>query len=190
MLLSESFLREHARTEMKKAFCESMNSMKHFAEEQEYDIFISHSSLDEELTCSLYCLFKENGFSVYLDYEDNQLNPQIVTDETGKRIRNRLNNSKCLAYVATSNISSSRWCPWELGFFDGISNGKCCVLPILRESKETFNGQEYLGLYPYLTYEQAENSDKWYFWINDPKNSRKYTRLKSWIEGKEMTEHE
>lgn len=29
----------------------------------------------------------------------------------------------------------SKWCSWELGLFDGISNGKCCILPVIKEKK-------------------------------------------------------
>ena len=46
----------------------------------------------------------------------------------------------------------SKWCPWELGLFDGISNGKCCILPVIKEKKDFYKGQEYLGMYPYLSY--------------------------------------
>jgi hypothetical protein len=40
--------------------------------------------------------------------------------------------------------------PWELGFFDGYRPGQVAILPLVRTSGETFEGQEYLGLYPYV----------------------------------------
>lgn len=191
MILNEQFLRKYARQEMRSSITESMDSMKHFSYSEDYDIFLSHSSLDQELTCAVYDLFTQNGFKVYLDYEDNELNPDNVTSATGEQLRNRLKRCKCLAYIATSNIARSRWCPWELGLFDGISNGMCCILPIVKESgKSRFNGQEYLGMYPYLTYTQYADSDEWTFWVEDPENPKKYITLEAWLAGNNLKFHD
>ena len=190
MILNEEYLRKYARTEMRSSITENVNSLKHFSESNTYDIFISHSSLDEELTFSLYDLFIQNGFTAYLDYEDTELNPQNVTKKTGEKLRSKLKHCKTLAYVATSNIANSKWCPWELGLYDGLSNGKCCILPIVKERISTFHGQEYLGLYPYLTYEKYSNSNEWTFWINDPDNNKKYASFKEWLKNKELKMHE
>jgi hypothetical protein len=42
--------------------------------------------------------------------------------------------------------------PWELGYFDGFK-GKVAILPVVEGNVNTdaFTGQEYLGLYPYVT---------------------------------------
>ena len=41
---------------------------------REYDIFLSHSSLDKKLVLTLVNLFNEAGYSVYVDWiEDTQL---------------------------------------------------------------------------------------------------------------------
>lgn len=191
MILNEQFLRNYARQEMRSSITESIDSMKHFSYGEDYDIFLSHSSMDQELTCALYDLFTQNGFKVYLDYEDNELNPDNVTSATGKQLRNKLKKCKCLAYIATSNVTRSRWCPWELGLFDGISNGMCCILPIVKGSGESrFNGQEYLGMYPYLTYTKYANSDEWTFWIKNSENPKKYTTLKAWLTGEKLKIHD
>jgi len=97
MILNESFLRNYAKKEMRSTINESMNSIKHFSYSEDYDIFLSHSSLDQELTCALYDLFTQNGFKVYLDYEDVELNPSKVSSETGEKLRSRLKRCKCLA---------------------------------------------------------------------------------------------
>lgn len=190
MILNEEFLRKYARTEKRSSINESANTLMHFDEANTYDIFISHSSLDKELTNHLCDLFIQNGFKAYLDYEDTELNSQNVTKRTGEQLRSKLKRCKTLAYVATSNIATSKWCPWELGFYDGLSNGRCCILPIVKGNQTTFRGREYLGSYPYLTYEECADSDKWIFWINDPDNSKKYIPLKEWLKNKELTIHE
>ena len=41
-------------------------------------------------------LFTQNGFKVYLDYEDNELNPDNVTSATGEQLRNRLKRCEML----------------------------------------------------------------------------------------------
>ena len=90
--------------------------------------------------------------------------------------------SKCLAHIATSNIAKSIWCPWKLGLFDGISSGMCCILLVLKDAEQNrYRGQEYLGMYPYLSYTKYANSDEWTFWVEDPDNLQKYTTLKLWI---------
>ena len=191
MILNESFLRNYAKREMRSTITECMHSIKHFSADEEYDIFLSHSSLDQELTCALYDLFIQNGFKVYMDYEDADLTPDNVTSVTGEKLRNRLKMSKCLAYIATSNIAKSKWCPWELGLFDGISGGMCCILPILKDAdRNRYLGQEYLGMYPYLSYTKYANRDEWTFWVEDPENPQKYTTLKSWIIGRQLKVHD
>ena len=191
MILNEQFLRNYAKREMKSTITESMHSIKHFSDDENYDIFLSHSSLDQELTCALYDLFIQNGFKVYLDYDDADLTPDNVTSATGEKLRNRLKMSKCLAYIATSNIVKSKWCPWELGLFDGISSGMCCILPILKGTEQNrYRGQEYLGMYPYLSYTKYANSDEWTFWVNDSENPQKYATLKAWITGRKLKIHD
>ena len=190
MILNENFLRNYAQKEMRSTIVESVASMKHFSFEEDYDIFLSHSSLDQELTCALYDLFIQNGFKVYLDYEDIELNPDNVTSATGEQLRKKLKRCKCLAYISTSNITKSKWCPWELGLFDGVSNGMCCIMPIVKESgRAKFYGQEYLGMYPYLKYSQYAKSDEWTFWVQDPQNENKYVTLKGWLTGKGLIVH-
>jgi hypothetical protein len=40
--------------------------------------------------------------------------------------------------------------PWELGYFDGFRPGHVAILPLVKATGAGFNGQEYLGLYPYV----------------------------------------
>lgn len=42
----------------------------------------------------------------------------------------------------------------ELGYFDG-KKGKVIILPVLKKENDNFRGQEYLGLYPFLTKENG-----------------------------------
>ena len=154
---------------------------------KEYDIFLSHSSLDKRLVLTLVELFNDAGYSVYVDWiEDTQLDRSNVNKDTANVLRNRMNTSKGLAYVATSNATNSKWCPWELGYFDGKKGSRCCILPIMDNT--TFRGQEYLGLYPYIEYEKYANKNEYDFWVYN-QGTNEYVILRSWLSGNEPYIH-
>lgn len=52
--------------------------------------------------------------------------------------------------LTTPNSADSKWMPWECGYVDGL-NGKAAVLPITNDGSDNYRGQEYLGVYPYVT---------------------------------------
>lgn len=97
-----------------------------------------------------------------------------------------MNGSKGLSYVATSNSTNSKWCPWELGYFDGKKNGRCCILPIMES--QTFQGQEYLGLYPYMQYAQVSGKEKYEFWVYN-QGTNEYVILRKWLDGSNPYKH-
>ena len=88
--------------------------------------------------------------------------------------------------MSTKNITNSKWCPWELGYFDGRKNERCCILPVMSGSR--FEGQEYLGLYPYIEYEKSNKTGKYEFWVNE-QGSDKYIILRQWLKGEEPYRH-
>ena len=120
---------------------------------------------------------------------DTQLDRSSVTAKTATTLRERMHACNGLAYISTENIAGSKWCPWELGYIDGNKNGRCAILPILERDTGEFKGQEYLGIYPYIDYEQINNSEKYEFWVNDPKDRTKYVSLKKWLLGKDPYAH-
>ena len=130
MILSKRFLSEQAKrrgiTEYGQTEIVNENvrlALKYdVAQEKnikQYDIFLSHSSLDKKFVYTLVRLFNEVGYSVYVDWMvDTQLDRNNVNKDTAQVLRNRMNNSRGLSYVATANSSTSKWCPWELGYFE------------------------------------------------------------------------
>ena len=52
-----------------------------------------------------------------------------------------------------------------------------------------FNGQEYLGLYPYLEYSQVSGQNRYEFWVYDQKEHNKYRVLKEWLKGYDLLNH-
>lgn len=148
---------------------------------EKYDVFLSHSSLDKTLILSLVDLFVEAGYAVYVDWiEDEELDRRNITVKTAQVLKKRMNNSRGLAYIATANIINSKWCPWELGYFDGKKNRRCCILPIMEQGE--YNGQEYLGLYSYLRYDRLESTSRYDFLVCN-QETNKHITLRDWLDG-------
>lgn len=194
MILTESFLRNIAKERQITSYSEKrilLENAQVFEKKQKvYDIFLSHSYLDKDLVLTIIELFNEQGFSVYVDWiEDNQLDRSSVNKNTAELLKNRMKSSKVLAYLTTNNITQSKWCPWELGYFDGLKNEKCCILPVLKYNTNSFSGQEYLGLYPYIDYESSRGNTQKEFWVTDSKDPSKYQRLSQWINGANLVVH-
>ena len=92
--------------------------------------------------------------------------------------------------------------PWELGFCDGV-HGRVAVVPVLEQNLQTesFDGQEYLKLYPYITKEKPAPTIKPHLLppggavqISDPvlwvqESSSVYTSFTSWLNGVKPTRH-
>ena len=114
-----------------------------------FDVFLSHSIADAEIVLGIKQLLEESGLKVYVDWvEDAQLDRGAVTKETAAVLRQRMRQSKSLIYLSSDNSSSSKWMPWELGYFDGFMPDGVAIMPVLDSPTDTFRGQEYLGLYP------------------------------------------
>lgn len=156
-----------------------------------YDLFLSHSYLDKSLVYTIVDLFNHAGYSVYVDWMvDTQLDRNNVTPGTAKSLRGRMDTCQGLAYISTDNISTSKWCPWELGYMDGKRNGRCAILPVLDSETAGFSGREYLGIYPFIDYEINKSGNKYEFWVNDPVNNQNYVSLNEWLTGKDPYKHE
>ena len=187
MILTEKFLRKEANENNKYNFSGFLENRK-YDENKNYDLFISHSYMDKKLVEVLYGKFEEAGYSVYIDWKEEELqNRENVSANTANILKRRINNCLGLAYIATENITKSKWCPWELGYSDGKKN-KAAIFPILKSDSKEFKGLEYLGIYPYIDYKINE-SGKYEFWVNDPDEKNKYTSLREWLKTGKLTEH-
>ena len=153
------FTKQEVRNYAKRSITASVESYSNKLEsivesqnnQRQFDVFLSHSIRDEELVLGIVEFLKQMGKEVYVDWiEDRQLSRSSVTPETAETLRQRMKQSSKLLYLATDNASSSKWMPWELGYFDGLKSGKVAILPLVDYSFSSFKGQEYLGLYPAL----------------------------------------
>lgn len=189
MLINEDMLREKVyleHSQFSERESKILNENRRLYNRRDtYDLFLSHSYLDKDLIYSLIELFNESGYSVYVDWiADPQMDRSNVNANNAALLRTRMQNCQGLAYISTTNITRSKWCPWELGYVDGNKNGRCAILPIMKTSGEHFNGQEYLGLYSYIDYVTSKENGKHEFWVNDPNDDQKYVALRDWLAGK------
>jgi hypothetical protein len=150
-----------------------------------FDVFLSHSSAEpENILLGVKRYLEDEGLSVYVDkYNDPQLSPEEVTPDTAALLRTRMKASNALLYVHSRHSKKSRWMPWELGFFDGLKN-RVGIIPIAQGEQAKFEGEEYLGLYPYVDSAKIEDTDKYALWINQ--TQQKYARLPGWLRGTEI----
>lgn len=124
-----------------------------------FDVFLSHAIADADIVLGVKRILEQLGQRVYVDWDtDRQLDRSQVTPETADLLRTRMKQCKSLLYLATDASSSSKWMPWELGYFDGFRNGMVAVLPVLERANESFVGQEYLGLYPKVNRDKYKNT--------------------------------
>lgn len=114
-----------------------------------FDIFLCHAKVDAELVLGAKLLLEKHGLSVYVDWiDDPHMDHSAVTKENAARLRVRMQQCNRLFYLHTPNAALSKWCPWELGFFDGKSHPQAGVyiFPLI-EAGASYRGQEYLALY-------------------------------------------
>lgn len=167
-----------AKVTIRKGLYESAGSILHkaaleFSEYKTYDIFISHSYSDADEILKLKQTIEDMGFIMYVDWiEDAQLDRSKVNKETAKLLRSRMKQCKSLFFVTSVSSPDSRWMPWELGYFDALKQ-RVAILPILESSTVTneYKGQEYLGLYPYITKDRPKGGDKPTLWVHEDSNT-------------------
>lgn len=152
-----------------------------------FDIFLSHSKSDAQIILGVKAVLEDYGKTVYVDWvDDPQLDRSQISAKTAEIIRGRMRQCRSLIYVHSPNSGSSKWMPWELGYFDGF-NGAVAILPVTKSESGSFQGQEYLGVYPYIdeapikggsanklwVNRSGTDSRQWDTWLSNPREFRK-----------------
>jgi hypothetical protein len=151
----------------------------------QHDIFLSHAYDDKELVLGVALLMEDMGYSVYIDWRDDpSFDRKRVTAQTTEKLRVRMKASRCLFYSTTEHASESKWMPWELGYKDG-QNTRAAILPILGYSTDSYSGQEYLGVHPYVSH-GPDTTGKHRLWIR--RSATCYVNFDSWLSGHDPTE--
>jgi hypothetical protein len=180
-ILTEAEVIERSRT-VNRSTKLIKSSNEAYASSETFDVFLSHSSNEpDDIIFGIKGLLEDAQLKVYLDkVDDPQISPAYVTPETAEILRARMRQSSSLLYVYSRHSTQSRWMPWELGFFDGVK-GVVGILPVLQHTQNTFKGEEYLGVYPYVDIVTINNTSRKNLWINSSANE--YADLAKWVKG-------
>ena len=114
--------------------------------------FLCHSHKDARLAKSVQAFLQSTGWEVYIDWDDSTM-PDRPNQETASRIQGTIKDLNWFLFLATQNSMDSRWCPWEIGYADGVKPHDS-ILVIPTSDYTGTHGNEYLGLYRHI------NSDK------------------------------
>lgn len=92
---------------------------------------------------------KDQGWEVYIDWQDAAMPPK-PSRVTAENIQLRIQQLDWFFYLATRNSAASRWCPWEIGYADGVKKyDSIIIIPTIDSVGHTF-GSEYLQLYRHI----------------------------------------
>lgn len=108
--------------------------------------FLCHSHKDRDLVQGLVNLLAEDGWNIYVDWADDEM-PDRPTRETAARIQAKISESKFLLFLATANSMTSRWCPWEIGYANGVKAIDQILIIPTTDNSGKWHGNEYLQLY-------------------------------------------
>lgn len=108
--------------------------------------FLCHSHKDQALAKGLQVLLGEHGWNLYIDWDDAEM-PAKPDRNTARRLQDKVRTCDWFLYLATPNSSSSRWCPWEIGYANGVKGNIERILVVATHSDGHTYGAEYLELY-------------------------------------------
>lgn len=136
--------------------------------------FLSHSHYDNTIAKGLSTELKNQGISLYLDWDDTTM-PKNTSRETAEKIKKKIKECDFFLILATQNALKSRWVPWEIGIADSIKHiNKIGIIPIVKDDG-SFSGNEYLQIYHHIHVGQNNN-----LFVIEP-NETKSILLENWI---------
>ncbi len=112
--------------------------------------FLCHSHLDGDLAKGVQGFLQDQGWDVYIDWEDTTL-PDTPDRMTAEQIQRKVRDLDWFLFLATANSMRSRWCPWEIGYADGVKQYDAILIIPTTDSLGAFYGNEYLRLYRQIT---------------------------------------
>lgn len=118
--------------------------------------FLSHSGKDAQLAVGLQALLLEKGWNVYLYWQDSVLSG-APTKASVERVQEKIRETDWLIYLATANSRDSRWCPWEIGYADGVNGSDAVIVAGTRDIVGNWHGQEYLQIYRHVAFTVDED---------------------------------
>lgn len=122
-------------------------------------VFLCHSHGDQTYVRGFVQLLSEAGWDAYVDWMDDTM-PPSPNKVTALRIKRRISQSDYFMFLATPNSVKSRWCPWEIGFADGVKSAEA-IMVVQTKSGGTTYGNEYLELYRRIDFGDKRKMGAW-----------------------------
>lgn len=123
-------------------------------------VFLCHSHKDEQYVRGLVQLLQEAGWTAYVDWMDETMPPR-PNRTTAEKIKTRIKQVDYFMFLATPNSMVSRWCPWEIGYADGVKPIDTILLVQTRDAQGNNYGSEYLNLYRHVDISKQGNLAAW-----------------------------
>lgn len=108
--------------------------------------FLCHSHTYRDMVAGLQATLKQQGWNIYIDWQDSTM-PSSPNRQTAERIKQKIVSSNWFFFLATQNSCASRWCPWEIGYADGVKNVQRILIFPTSDERGIWYGNEYLQLY-------------------------------------------
>ena len=98
------------------------------ARNKTYDIFLSHSSLDNDFTDKLHSLLEQAGFNVWYDEKKMTSNSHILSD-----LPKYIGDSEAFIVILSKKSCGSSWVQDEYGYARGLYDKKelKAIIPVV-----------------------------------------------------------
>lgn len=154
----------------------------------ETTVFISHKHDDlEDLKGVLGMLESRYGVEAYIDSRDPSM-PLVTSAITAANIKERISSCDKFIFLATNGAIESKWCNWELGYGDAKKYKDHIALFLMEPETGGYKGNEYMGLYPYITYsdgteryDSGEHIERDYYVCTNEGGKRTIISLEKWL---------
>ena len=121
-------------------------------------VFLSHAHQDRTLATGVAGMLGSMGISVYIDWLDKAM-PPSPNRVTAQKLKKKIEDCDLFLFLCTKNSKASRWCPWEIGYADGVMDIDRIVMVPFHEGND-LSGNEYLHLYRRLDPAKLRNEAK------------------------------
>jgi len=167
---------------------ESVNMFS--ASDAETTVFLSHKHSDIKEVKELKKLLENIGVHIYIDWLDPDM-PKTTRGETAVKIKGKIKENNKFILLATDGAVESKWCNWELGYGDSLKlqRDKIVLFPLRESYDRSWNGSEYMQIYPVIEYENGSNTNNggtqiakgYYVFYPSKNNDRRYVSLIEWL---------
>lgn len=112
----------------------------------QYDIFLSHATIDQAVLKTAKNFFEERGKTVFI--AEDYYNENGKSENNINNLRIAMDKSKAFYYLLSPHETVSGFMPWEIGYYDGKYGDKRKVKVLSMD--ENINFEEAIGRHEFL----------------------------------------